>query len=73
MASELEFCLLLLGLGLRQFSVAPQAIPSVKKLIRASTLQHAQRVARRVMDLHTDRQILHYLRRETRKIFPDLV
>ncbi len=73
MASELEFCLLLLGLGLRQFSVAPQAIPSVKKLIRASTLQHAQRVARRVMDLHTDRQILHYLRRETRKVFPDLV
>jgi len=73
MASQLEFCLLLLGLGLRQFSVAPQAIPSVKKLIRASTLQHAQRVARRVMDLHTDRQILHYLRRETRKVFPDLV
>jgi phosphotransferase system enzyme I (PtsI) len=73
MASQLEFCLLLLGLGLRQFSVAPQAIPSVKKLIRASTLAHAQRVARRVMDLHTDRQILHYLRRETRKVFPDLV
>ena len=73
MASELEFILLLLGLGLKQFSVAPQAIPSVKRLIRGSTLQHAQRVARRVMGLHTDRQILHYLRQETRKVFPDLV
>ena len=73
MASEPEFCLLLLGLGLREFSVAPQAIPSVKRLIRGSTLEHARKVARRVMGLHTDRQILHYLRQETRKVFPDLV
>ena len=73
MASQLEFCLLLLGLGLRQLSVAPQTIPSVKRLIRASTLQHAQRVARRTMGLHTDRQIIHYLRQETRKVFPGLV
>lgn len=73
MGSQLEFCLLLLGLGLRAFSVAPQAIPSLKRLIRASNLRHAQRVARRVMSLNTDRQILHYLRRETRKVFPDLV
>ncbi len=73
MASQLEFCLLLLGLGLRELSVAPQIIPSVKRLIRASTIEHAQRVARRVLGLTTDRQILHYLRRETRKVFPDLV
>ena len=73
MASEPEFCLLLLGLGLREFSVVPQAIPSVKRLIRSSNLDHAQRVARRVLGLHTDRQIMHYLRRETRKVFPDLV
>ena len=73
MASEPEFCLLLLGLGLRMFSVAPQAIPTVKQIVRASTIEHAQRVARRVMALHTDRQIMHYLRRETRKVFPDLV
>ena len=73
MASEPEFCLLLLGLGLRIFSVAPQAIPTLKQIIRASTMKHAQRVARRAMTLHTDRQITHYLRRETRKVFPELV
>ena len=73
MGSEPEFCLLLLGLGLRIFSVAPQAIPTIKKVIRASNLVHAQRVARRAMTLHTDRQIMHYLRLETRKVFPDLV
>ena len=73
MASEPEFCLLLLGLGLRMFSVAPQAIPTIKQIIRASTIEHAQRVARRVMTLHTDRQIMHYVRQETRKVFPDLV
>lgn len=72
MASEPEFCLLLLGLGLRLFSLSPKTIPAVKQIIRASTIEHAQRVARRVMTLQTDRQILHYLRRETRKIVPDL-
>ena len=72
MASEPVFCLLLLGLGLRAFSVAPKTIPSVKRIIRASTIDHAQRVARRVLTLQTDREMLHYLRRETRKVLPDM-
>ncbi len=72
MASEPVFCLLLLGLGLRAFSVAPKTIPSVKRIIRASTIDHAQRVARRILTLQTDREMLHYLRRETRKVLPDM-
>jgi phosphoenolpyruvate-protein kinase (PTS system EI component) len=46
-------------------------IPEVKKIIRSTTLEHAKQVSRRVMDFDSERQVMHFLREETRKIDPD--
>ncbi|MHC4443668.1 MAG: phosphoenolpyruvate--protein phosphotransferase [Planctomycetota bacterium] len=73
MAGEPMYTLLLLGLGLRVFSMAPSDIPEIKKVIRATTMIHAIRVARRVMTFDTDRQVSNYLRDQTRKISPELL
>jgi phosphotransferase system enzyme I (PtsI) len=70
MAGQPEYTLLLLGLGLKTFSMRPKAIPEVKKIIRSVTLEHARTIARRVMRFETDRQINNYLKEETRKVLP---
>ena len=71
MAGQPLFTLFLLGIGLRQFSMAPTNIPEVKRLIRLVTISHAQRVARRVLSFETDRQVTNYLRDETKRVLPE--
>lgn len=71
MAGEPMYALFLLGIGLRKFSMAAGDIPEIKKIVRSTTISHAQKVARRVLTFDTDRQVSNYLRDETRKIAPE--
>jgi phosphotransferase system enzyme I (PtsI) len=71
MAGEPLYTLLLLGLGLTTFSMNGPDIPEVKKIIRSTTMEHARNVARKVMSFDSERQVMHYLREETRKIIPE--
>ncbi|HEY7090509.1 MAG TPA: phosphoenolpyruvate--protein phosphotransferase [Tepidisphaeraceae bacterium] len=71
MAGEPLYTLLLLGLGLTTFSMNGPDIPEVKKIIRSTTMEHARTVARKVMSFDSERQVMHYLREETRKIIPE--
>jgi len=72
MAGDPMYSLLLLGLGLRVFSCAPPAIPEIKKVIRSVTMEQALQVARRVMSFSSDKEIVNYLRAETRKVLPEV-
>jgi phosphotransferase system enzyme I (PtsI) len=72
MAGEPLYTLLLLGLGLTNFSMNSPDIGEVKKVIRSTTLEHARQVARRVMSFDSERQVMHFLREETRKIIPEV-
>jgi phosphotransferase system enzyme I (PtsI) len=71
MAGDPLYTLLLLGLGLSIFSMNGPDIPEVKKIIRSTTMEHARHVARRVMSFDSERQVMHFLREETRKIIPE--
>lgn len=71
MAGQPLYTLLLLGLGLRTFSMAPANIPEVKKLIRMVSIAQVERIARRALTFETDRQVTNYLRDETRKFLPE--
>jgi phosphoenolpyruvate-protein phosphotransferase (PTS system enzyme I) len=71
MAGEPVYTMLLLGLGLRHFSIAPPAIPEVKRVLRAVSIHQCQRVARKASSFDADREVLHYLHDEMRRILPD--
>ena len=71
MAGDAMYTVLLLGLGLRTFSVSPPAIPEVKKIIRSVTMEQALEVARRVMSFDSEKEIVNYLRMETHKLLPE--
>src|SRR5688572_8697516 len=72
MAGDPLYTLLLLGLGLNIFSMNGPDVPEVKKIIRSTTLEDAKQIARRVMSFDSERQVMHFLREETRKIIPEV-
>ncbi|MBI4580946.1 MAG: phosphoenolpyruvate--protein phosphotransferase, partial [Planctomycetes bacterium] len=71
MAGEPMYGLFLLGIGLRQFSMAASDIPEIKKIIRSTTMARAARIAKKALTFDTDRQVSNYLRDETRRIAPE--
>ena len=67
MASDIEYMPLLLGLGLKTFSLAPPMIPEVKKAIRQFSHKDCQAIARRSLGFDTGKQVINFLREEVRK------
>ena len=61
MASDPMATLLLLGMGLDQFSLSPMFIPVVRKLIRDTNYQTARHIAHDVMQMATVQEIKGYL------------
>ncbi len=73
MSGEVVYTLLLLGMGLREFSISPGSIPEIKKIIRSTTIYEARLIAEQALSLEDANQALDYLSAETRRILPDLV
>ncbi len=71
MASEPEYIMLLLGMGIRTISLAPPMIPEIKQVIRSVTIEDCNNVVRKVLAMNSERQIASYLRDATRKILPE--
>jgi phosphotransferase system enzyme I (PtsI) len=64
--------MLLVGLGLRNLSVTPSAIPEIKKVCRSVNLDQCQRVAHRALTMESARDVKMYLREELYKVVPEL-
>lgn len=71
MSSDPKCVPLLIGLGIRQLSVGPHAIPEIKEIIRSITLSHAIEIAEYAKSQELARDIESYLTRELRKILPE--
>ena len=70
-ASEPEYVMLLLGMGVRTFSLAPPMLPEIKQIIRSVTIEDCNKVARKVLSMNSERHISSYLRTAARKILPE--
>jgi phosphotransferase system enzyme I (PtsI) len=71
MSSSTTYTMLLLGLGLRQLSVTPAAIPEIKQVCRSVTIPQCEAVAARAMTLENARDIKSFLKEELKKIVPE--
>ncbi len=71
MASEPEYIMLLLGMGVRTISIASPLIPEIKQIIRSVTIEYCNKVARKVLSMDSERQISAYLRNAARRILPE--
>jgi phosphotransferase system enzyme I (PtsI) len=73
MSGNTTYTMLLLGLGLTRFSVAPSAIPEIKNVIRRVTLERCKAVAAKALSMENAREIKSYLNEELKKNVPGAV
>jgi phosphoenolpyruvate-protein phosphotransferase (PTS system enzyme I) len=71
MAGDPMATILLLGLGLDEFSVVPNILPEIKKIIRSVNYREARKIAKRVLEMQTEDEIKEYLTTAMRKCLPD--
>lgn len=69
-AAELDFAVLLIGLGVRTLSVGSYSIPQVKKLVRSVSAEECARIARRALSLESPSDVAAYVRERVRKVMP---
>ena len=72
MAGDPLATILLVGLGLDEFSVVPNVLPEIKKIIRAIHYTEAQHVAERVLTMQSEDEIKAFLKHLMKHKFPDI-
>jgi len=70
MAGDPMFAWILLGLGLRNFSMAPRQVPIIKSIIRATDLFDAERMLAQAMAMSTETEIEAMVYKAMRERFP---
>ncbi len=72
MAGDPMATLLLLGLGLDEFSVVPTVLPEIKKIIRSVHFTEAKHIAERVLTMQSEDEIKAFLRHMMKLKFPEI-
>jgi len=72
MAGDPLATILLVGLGLDEFSVVPNMVPKIKKIIRSIHYTEAIHVAERVLMMQSEDEIRTYLINLMKRKFPDI-
>ena len=71
MASEPLMAFALIGLGVRQLSVAPRSVPLVKRIVRSISVETAETAARAALDASTAAEARHELRSRLKRAIDD--
>ena len=66
------YTMLLLGMGLRSFSVTPSAVPEIKRVCRSVTIEQCERVAQHAGTLESARDVKTFLKEDLSRVFPEL-
>ncbi|MCH2180854.1 MAG: phosphoenolpyruvate--protein phosphotransferase [Mariniblastus sp.] len=72
MAGKPKAFVLLLGMGLRRFSMSPAFIPSIKQLASQISVAEAEQIVDSVMKLKTISQVKKFMTRQIEQIAPNL-
>lgn len=70
-AGDLEFAMLLIGLGLRTLSTSSSSIPQLKRFVRSVSVQQCERAARQALALDSEVQVAAMIRDRARKLVPE--
>ena len=70
MAGRPRCFLPLFGMGLRRLSMSPAFVPSIKEMVRRTSIKDAQEVTQRVLTMNTIGEVRGYLTRKVRQLWP---
>jgi phosphotransferase system enzyme I (PtsI) len=71
MSGESLFSVLLLGLGLDEFSMPPPRIPKVKEIIRSVTFKETQEIANKSLQFSTAKEVERFLQERMKEILKE--
>ncbi|MDP3143431.1 MAG: phosphoenolpyruvate--protein phosphotransferase, partial [Candidatus Omnitrophota bacterium] len=71
MAGESALALLLLGLGLDEFSMPPVVIPKIKQVIRSVSYKQVQEIANIALGLSTGKEVEEFAAAKLKELVPD--
>ncbi|MBI4227580.1 MAG: phosphoenolpyruvate--protein phosphotransferase [Candidatus Omnitrophica bacterium] len=72
MAGEPAMALLLLGLGLDEFSTSPVNIPKIKQVVRSVAMPQAQALAQQALALRTAKEVEDFAAAQLRRLVKEL-
>ncbi len=72
MAGQPRAFLLLLGMGLRRFSMSPAFVPSIKQLASQISVEEAEGIVASVMKFKTTAQVKRFMARQIEQVAPNL-
>jgi phosphotransferase system enzyme I (PtsI) len=72
MAGDPLAVILLVGLGLDEFSMVPAVLPEIKKIIRSIKSREAKRIAEKALSFSTEEEVEQYLREVIKEKFPEI-
>ena len=72
MAGDVSLTMILLGLGLDEFSTSPIAVPEIKKIVRSVKYSEAKELAEKVRTFTTGKEVAEYARARLRELVPDV-
>jgi len=68
MAGSIEACIILLGLGLDEFSMSARSIPAIKDIIRNVSYEKAREIACKALEMDTPEEVVEYSRDVLRRL-----
>lgn len=71
MAGDPMMTLVLIGLGVREMSMSPLAIPTIKRVVRTARASEARALARRILALPTAEDVEQEVRGTMSRLFPE--
>ena len=72
MAGQPRAFVLLLGMGLRSFSMSAAFVPSIKKLASQLTTEQARQILNHALDFKTTSRVKKYMTDQLKQISPEL-
>jgi len=72
MAGDISLTMILLGLGLDEFSTSPIAVPEIKKIVRSISYSEAEKIAAKALTFTTGKEVHAFARARLRKLVPDM-
>ncbi|MBU0683017.1 MAG: phosphoenolpyruvate--protein phosphotransferase [Candidatus Omnitrophota bacterium] len=72
MAGDVSLTMILLGLGLDEFSTSPIAVPEIKKVIRSVNYSVAKRIAKEALTFISGKEVQEFAKEKLRELVPDI-
>ncbi|MBL7158169.1 MAG: phosphoenolpyruvate--protein phosphotransferase [Candidatus Omnitrophica bacterium] len=73
MAGDIVLTMILLGLGLDEFSTSPIIVPEVKRIIRLVRYQEARKIAEKALTLSTGKEVEDFAKARLKKLIPGVI